>query len=29
MRKNSNFTIVYVFGPEQWTEKYDNNDPIE
>lgn len=29
MRKNSNFTIVYVFGPEQWTEKYDNNDPME
>lgn len=29
MRKNSNFTIVYVFGPEQWLEKYDNNDPME
>ena len=29
MRKNSNFTIVYVFGPEQWTEKYDNNDPMD
>lgn len=29
MRKNSDYTIVYVFGPEQWTEKYDNNDPME
>ncbi len=29
MRKNSDYTIVYVFGPEQWLEKYDNNDPME
>lgn len=28
MRKNSEFTIVYVFGPEQCEGKYLNNDEL-
>jgi len=29
MRKDSNFTIVYVFGPEQCEDKYLNNDVLK
>ena len=28
MKKNSEFTIVYVFGPEQCGDKYLNNDVL-